>query len=111
MLITCFFLQVNRVLRSTLIEIFFAFCHFLVIHYRAEIFCFSSRGNFAFFDAIVWAEICWIFDMNFRSAFWTQKRKKFNNFLVKIPLRNINNCFFGFKIEFRGRDQVVFQHC
>ena len=89
-----FFLQVNQFLRTTLIEFFFGFCHFLGTHYRAEIFCFSSRGNFAFFDAIVWAEINWIFDVNFRTAFWTQKRKKSNNFLVKIPLRNINFCFF-----------------
>ena len=87
-------LQVNRILRTTLIIFFFGFCHFSGIHYRAEIFCFSSRGNFAFFDAIVWAEINWIFDVNFRTAFWTQKRKKNNNFLVKIRLRNINNCFF-----------------
>ena len=92
-----FFLQVNQFLRTTLIEIFFGFCHFLGTHYRAEIFCFSSRGNFAFFDAIVWAETSWNFDVNFRTAFWIQKRKKSNNFLVKIPLRNINNLFFWFQ--------------
>ena len=84
------------------------FVNFWVLIIARNFFASLRAETLFFFDAIVWAEICWIFDVNFRSAFWTQKRKKSNNFLVKILLRNVNNLFFWFQKRILGTTLITF---